>query len=212
MTTLDDRNTTLASTLTMTDKEFKITDDPMEGGGGGDDDDDNMGLQEVQEKIDEHDADDDDSDSDSLNVPFLVAGVLDESGGGGGGGKKQKTIPSKPPDDLQWDDNAIISCWNITIASHRNHINNKIFDDNDTKKSVTDKMIVTNNTDEDIPNRSSHYIWKEPILGRKSEVSRDTSSNTTSAVAADAAAVANLLGNWNPKSLKIPMAAAEEEE
>jgi hypothetical protein len=185
----------------MTDKDFKITDDPIEG------DDDNIGFN-AEEEDDEHDTDhdhddDDDDDDDILNVPFLVAGVLDESGRGGGG-KKQKTIPTKPPDGLEWDDNAIIDCWNVTVASHHNH--------SPTKNLADAKMTTT--TDEADTNLSAQYIWKEPIFGRKDELSAESSSHTTSAVVTEgaAAAVANLLESWKPKSLTIPMTAADEEE
>jgi hypothetical protein len=184
----------------MTDKDFKITNDPIVG------DDDNIDVNAEEEELDdEHDTDDDDDDDDDiLNVPFLVAGVLDESGRGGGGGKKQKTIPTKPPDGLEWDDNAIIDCWNITIASHHNH--------SPTKNLADAKMTTT--TDDDAANLSLQYIWKGPIFGRKGELSAESSSHTTSAVVREgaAAAVANLLENWKPKSLTIPMTAADEEE
>lgn len=67
-------------------------------------------LAETMQLYVDVDIDIDHEDDDNLNVLFVVsrASVFD----------KQPPVPTKPLDDLEWANSAIMDCWNVTLASY----------------------------------------------------------------------------------------------
>jgi hypothetical protein len=104
--------------------------------------------EEKQDPSPQEDDNDDiyDSDSDSLDVPLVMVSPHDPLA--------KASKPQQPPDELEWDDTAILSCLDLTMATH----------DDDTKDMEWPMPRLGNAIDNEIistwrPNSLKLPVW-----------------------------------------------------
>jgi hypothetical protein len=148
------------------------------------------------EEEEEEEEDDDDDKLDELDVPFLVAGRLFDDGVDvGGGPKRDRTVEGRPPDDLVWDDDAILDCWNMTVASHGRQPHPPDGPDDDGTTA-----------DPPPPPSPGQFAWKAPVLVRGGrDVSGGDGKGGNGDNGGGSSAAADLLGRWEPRTLSIPL-------
>ncbi|KAL3923716.1 MAG: hypothetical protein SGILL_001494 [Bacillariaceae sp.] len=163
-------------------------------------DDDLAASMQLDVDIDIEDGDSgDDNDDDNSNVLFVVsrANFLGN----------QPKIPTKPSDDLVWDDNAITDCWSMTLAAYTPN-GSLNADTVKTSEGKTEEEITE--AKESKSSIYEQYKWKAPKLQTISNGNKQTKSGGDNKNTAET--ITSILKDWKPKSLPIPSWAVDPVE
>ena len=137
---------------------------------------------------------DDDDDDDEMMDIRVPSGMTFLEGGGEDNSlietiRPATIIPQKPTENLKVDDQAILNCWNLTVASHEAAA--------DTDATTTTAASLSSSSPSPSPSLNlleNEYRWE---------------ASDKAASSAAASSTINLLKNWQPKSLALPTWAVD---